>query len=73
MQPKRAAAAALAHYEWSHLLFHTAYRPRTARYRRLKANHRRHHWRDERAWLGITSDLADRILHTLPPPSTRPA
>lgn len=61
-----AAMAALAHYEWSHFLFHTAYRPRTARYRRLKANHLRHHWRDERAWLGITSNLADRVLGTLP-------
>lgn len=61
-----AASAALAHYEWSHFLFHTAYRPKTRRYRRLKANHRRHHHRDERAWLGITSNLADRVLGTLP-------
>ncbi|MEL6985020.1 MAG: sterol desaturase family protein [Actinomycetota bacterium] len=61
------AAAALAHYEWSHFLFHTAYRPRTSRYRRLKANHRRHHWRDDRAWLGITSNLADRAFRTLSP------
>lgn len=61
-----AALAALAHYEWSHFLFHTAYRPRTARYRRLKANHLRHHWRDERAWLGVTSNLGDRLLGTLP-------
>lgn len=58
------AMAALAHYEWSHFLFHTAYRPRTDRYRRLKANHLRHHWRDERTWLGITSNLADRLLGT---------
>lgn len=61
------AAVALAHYEWSHFLFHTAYRPRSGRYRRLKANHRRHHWRDERAWLGITSNLGDRVLGTLEP------
>ncbi len=62
-----AAAAALAHYEWSHFLFHTAYRPRSRRYRRLKANHRRHHWRDDRAWLGITSNLGDRVLGTMTP------
>ncbi len=61
------AAAALAHYEWSHFLFHTAYRPRTGRYRRLKANHRRHHWRDDHAWLGITSNLGDRVMGTLEP------
>jgi hypothetical protein len=60
------AVTALAHYEWSHFLFHTAYRPRSARYRRLKANHRRHHWRDQRSWLGITSNLADRTIGTLP-------
>ena len=58
------AAAALAHYEWSHFLFHTAYRPRTGRYRRLKANHLRHHWRDDGAWLGVTSNLADRVMRT---------
>jgi hypothetical protein len=61
------AAAALAHYEWCHFLFHTAYRPRTNRYRRLKANHRRHHWRDDHAWLGITSNLADRTFRTMTP------
>lgn len=61
------AAAALAHYEWAHFLFHTAYRPRSNRYRRLKANHRRHHWRDDHAWLGITSNLGDRAMRTLTP------
>ncbi len=60
-----AAVAALAHYEWSHFLFHTAYRPRTRRYRRLKANHRRHHWRDEQRCLGITSTLGDRVFGTV--------
>jgi sterol desaturase/sphingolipid hydroxylase (fatty acid hydroxylase superfamily) len=59
------AMVALLNYEWSHFLFHTAYRPKSGRYRRLKANHRRHHWRDERAWLGITSNLADRVLGTM--------
>ncbi len=61
-----AALAALVHYEWSHLLFHTAYRPRTRYYRRLKSNHRLHHWRNERYWLGITSNAADRLLGTYP-------
>ncbi len=60
------AMIGLLHYEWSHYLFHTAYRPKSRRYRRLKANHRRHHWRDERAWLGITTNAADRALGTLP-------
>ena len=58
------AFASLLAYEWSHLLFHTGYRPATARFRRLRANHHRHHHRDEDQWFGITSDLADRLLGT---------
>lgn len=61
-----AALAALTHYEWSHFLFHTAYRPRTRYYRRLKRNHRLHHFRNERYWLGVTGNIADRILGTYP-------
>lgn len=59
-----AASAALAHYEWSHFLFHTPYRPKTRYYRRLKRNHRLHHWRNERFWLGVTSNLGDRLFRT---------
>lgn len=60
------AVAALGHYEWSHFLFHVAYRPKTRYYRRLKANHRLHHWRNERYWLGVTTNLGDRVLGTYP-------
>ena len=59
-------AAALAHYEWTHLLVHTTYRPRTRYYARLARNHRRHHYRNERYWLGVTSNLGDRLLRTYP-------
>ncbi len=61
-----AAILGLLHYEWSHFLFHTAYRPRSRYYRRLKSNHRLHHWRNERYWLGITSNAGDRLLRTYP-------
>lgn len=61
-----AAVAALMHYEWSHFLFHTAYQPKTRYYRRLKRNHRLHHWRNERYWLGITSNAGDRLFRTYP-------
>ncbi len=61
-----AAHLALAHYEWTHLLAHTRYRPRTRFYRRLSMNHRLHHFRNERYWLGITSNLGDRVLGTYP-------
>ncbi|MEX0847749.1 MAG: sterol desaturase family protein [Ilumatobacteraceae bacterium] len=56
----------LGHYEWTHLLVHTAYRPRTRYYARLARNHRRHHYRSEHYWLGVTSNLGDRIMRTLP-------
>jgi sterol desaturase/sphingolipid hydroxylase (fatty acid hydroxylase superfamily) len=65
------AAIGLAHYEWTHLLVHTAYRPRTRYYARLDRNHRRHHYRNEHYWLGVTSNLGDRIMRTLPAADNR--
>ena len=61
-----AAYISLAHYEWVHLLVHTRYRPQTRYYKRLATNHRLHHYRNERYWLGVTSNLGDRLLRTLP-------
>lgn len=61
-----ATVAAATHYEWTHLLIHTAYRPRSRFYARLSRNHRRHHYRNEGYWLGVTSNLGDRLLGTLP-------
>lgn len=60
------AILGLVHYEWSHFLFHTAYRPKTRYYRRLKANHRLHHWRNENHWLGVTTNAGDRLMRTYP-------
>lgn len=61
-----AAYVTLAHYEWTHLLVHTRYRPKSRYYKRLTANHRYHHYRNEHYWLGVTSNLGDRVLRTLP-------
>jgi sterol desaturase/sphingolipid hydroxylase (fatty acid hydroxylase superfamily) len=61
-----AGYGALMTYEWTHLLMHTGYRPRSARFRRLRANHRLHHFRNESQWFGITSNIGDRVLGTLP-------
>jgi len=61
-----AAYVTLAHYEWTHLLVHTRYRPKNRYYKRLEANHRLHHYRNEHYWLGVTSNLGDRVLRTLP-------
>ena len=60
------AYLALTHYEFTHLLEHSRYRPTTRYYRRLVRNHRLHHYRNELHWLGVTSNLGDRVLGTLP-------
>ncbi len=60
------AALGLLHYEWVHLLVHTRYRPRTRYYRTLARRHRLHHHRNERYWLGVTSNSGDRLMRTLP-------
>ena len=64
MTAAAAGCAGLLWYEWAHLLFHTGYRPRTSWFRRLRTNHRRHHYRDERRWLGVTSMIVDRLAGT---------
>lgn len=56
----------LAHYEWTHLLVHARYRPKFRYYKQLAANHRLHHYRNEHYWLGVTSNIGDRALRTLP-------
>lgn len=57
-----AAEASLLGYEWLHLLAHSGYAPRSGWFRRLRAGHLRHHFRDEQANFGVTSRLADRLL-----------
>ncbi len=61
-----AAYVTLGHYEWTHLLVHCRYRPKSRYYKRLAANHRLHHYRNEHHWLGVTSNMGDRVLGTLP-------
>ena len=67
---RRTAVAAglggLGAYEWTHFLMHTGYRPRTRWYAARRTNHRLHHYRNENYWMGITSNLGDRLLGTLP-------
>jgi hypothetical protein len=58
--------AAVLAYDWTHFLIHTAYRPRSAFYRRIWRSHRLHHYRNERYWLGVTSPVADLVLRTSP-------
>lgn len=60
------AYGGLLRYEWSHFLIHTPYIPRSATYRRIWRNHRLHHFKHEGYWLGVSSNLGDRVLKTNP-------
>jgi hypothetical protein len=54
------------HYEWIHFLVHTRVQPKRAFYRRLWRNHRRHHFKNEHYWFGVTMLSGDRLLRTAP-------
>jgi hypothetical protein len=54
------------HYEWVHFLVHTRVQPRRAYYRRLRDNHRRHHFKNEHSWFGVTMLGGDHLLRTAP-------
>jgi hypothetical protein len=54
------------HYEWVHFLVHTRVQPRTRTYQRLWKNHRRHHFKNEHYWYGVTMLGGDRLLGTAP-------
>jgi hypothetical protein len=53
-------------YEWSHFLIHTPYVPKTRWYRAIWRNHRLHHFKHEGYWMGVSSNLGDRLLGTNP-------
>ncbi|HXD53135.1 MAG TPA: sterol desaturase family protein [Solirubrobacteraceae bacterium] len=56
----------LFRYEWSHFLIHTPYVPKTRWYRTVWRNHRLHHFKHEGYWMGVSSNLGDRVLGTNP-------
>ncbi len=56
----------LFRYEWSHFLIHTPYVPKTHAYRAIWRNHRLHHFKNEGYWMGVSSNLGDRLLGTDP-------
>jgi hypothetical protein len=61
-----AAYAILAGYEWCHFLIHSPYVPRGRYYSAVRRSHRLHHYKNERYWFGVTSDLGDRVIGTRP-------
>ncbi len=64
------AYAGLFRYEWSHFLIHTPYVPRSRWYRTIWRNHRLHHFKHEDYWMGVSSNLGDRLLGTNPDQKT---
>jgi hypothetical protein len=60
------AYAGLLRYEFSHFLIHTPYVPRTRWYRTIWRNHRLHHFKHEGYWMGVSSNIGDRVLGTNP-------
>jgi hypothetical protein len=60
------AYVGLFRYEWSHFLIHTPYVPRSRWYRAIWRNHRLHHFKHEDYWMGVSSNLGDRLLGTNP-------
>jgi sterol desaturase/sphingolipid hydroxylase (fatty acid hydroxylase superfamily) len=60
------AYAILAGYEWCHYLIHSPYVPRGRHYAKVRRSHRLHHYKNERYWFGVTSNLGDRVIGTNP-------
>ena len=67
-----AAYAILGVYEWCHFLIHSPYVPRGRLYGSARRSHRLHHYKNERYWFGVTSNLGDRVIGTNPEPSEVP-
>jgi len=54
------------HYEWVHYLAHVRWRPTLGHYQVLVDSHRRHHFKNESQWWGVSMLMGDRLLGTAP-------
>lgn len=61
-----AYVGATLHYEWVHYLSHTNVTPRTGWFRRVRRNHRYHHFKNEHYWHGFTVPLVDTLFGSNP-------
>lgn len=52
------------HYEWTHYIVHTTYLPVTPWGKRLRENHRLHHFRNEHHWYGVSALAGDDFFGT---------
>ena len=57
--------AGFLHYEYVHWRIHFR-QPRSERERRLREHHLAHHYRNPKAYLGVTTRFWDRVFGTLP-------
>lgn len=65
-----AYGAAALHYEWIHYLTHTSVTPRSRWFRKVRRNHRYHHYKNERFWHAFTVPLVDDLFGTAPDPTS---
>lgn len=76
--PRRAATGVAAYatmallYEWTHFLVHTGVKPKSAFFKRVRTNHRMHHYRNEDYWLSFVWPDVDKWLGTEPDPASVP-
>lgn len=59
-------------YEWTHFLVHTGVRPKGAFFKRVRRNHRLHHYRNEHHWLSFVWPDVDKWMGTEPAPRDVP-
>lgn len=57
-------------YEWTHFWVHQDVVAYNSYAKLVKRNHRNHHYRNSTYWLGVTSDVGDRVFRTAPPYKT---
>lgn len=77
--PRRAALTAMATYstmalvyEWTHLIVHTGVIPKSGYAKKVRRNHRLHHYRNEGYWLAFTVPAVDAFFGTDPEPAAVP-
>lgn len=59
-------------YEWAHYFVHTKYEPTSRYWKRLKINHRLHHYKNENYWFGVSMLFGDKLFRTAPNQNTVP-
>jgi hypothetical protein len=59
-------------YEWVHFVNHSSYTPRTWLFRRIRRNHRLHHFKNDHYWFNVSTIGVDSLCGTAPPAGSVP-